>query len=524
MAELASTLNQANDPFGFSKIAAQKSPIERSKAARAIQPEVLRQQSEAERGIKQAETEARTKQAQEATKVEEQFRTGMKSAQETLSTEMGEAPQRRFQEFNPNAGLELAGLTAIIGALVGGSSGRSALAAMEGITEGYRLGEQDLYERSVKDFEYQLQEYNSKVSRAKENYNLAMKAEEAKRGAGIAKLKEFAPELSGTVAEAHLRNNDLKRYKESLDDMTKLGDQMQLKLFEAGIKPKVLAPRLTTVEGVDENGKSVPLVVDVNAQGFNPSNVRIGAPGVIGKAPPKAAQAGVRERSFALRTFTALVGVVQDFKNLLDSPQTAAMPALAGIIASDPNTITGSIIAAASRDMTTEDERAFQQLTEQIAASLARIEAQGLASGTTQANIRSFDALRPKAGDKAINMALYLARLKQEIDIGLDVFETNAGATDKQFEIIKELKQEVDGLLTYTVDDVLKRLPGGSQTLSQSTQKLLRQPVGSIVDPAPQEKPAQQAQPAGQTPREGDESTSRSGRPIVFRNGEWEYK
>lgn len=485
MAELASTLNQANDPFGFSKIASQKSPIERSKAARAIQPEVLRQQSEAERAVKQAETEAKTRQAQETTKVEQAFQTGMESAQQTLATEMGEAPQRRFQEFNPNAGLELAGLTAIIGAFIGGSSARGALAAMEGITEGYRLGEQDLYERSVKDFEYQLQEYNAKVARAKENYNLAMKAEEARRGAGLAKLKEFAPELSGTVAEAHLRNNDLKRYKESLDDMTKLGDQMQLKLFEAGIKPKVLAPRLTTVEGVDENGKSVPLVVDVNAQGFNPSNVRIGAPGVIGKAPPKAAQSGVRERSFALRTYTALKGLVPDFKNLLLSPETATMPALAGITAADPNTILGSLVALTARDMTPEDERAFQQLSEQIAASLARVEAQGLASGTTQANVRSFDALRPKAGDKAINMALYLARLKQEIEIGLDVFETNAGATDRQLAQIPQLKEEVKNLLPFDIEDVLSVMSENKTTLGKSMQKLLNQsPIFETIQDA----------------------------------------
>ena len=121
-------------------------------------------------------------------------------------------------------------------------------------------------------------------------------------------------------------------------------------------------------------------------------------------------------------------------------------------------------------------------------------------------------------------MALYLARLKQEIEIGLEVFETNSGANEKQLATVKQLAQEVDGLLPYTVDDVLKRLPGGGQTLSQNTQKLLRRPVGSIVDPAPPEQQTQQTQPFGFGPQEGEEGTSRSGRPIVFRNGNWEYK
>lgn len=496
MAELASTLNQANDPFGFSKIAAEKDVRKRGEMATQVMPEVLREQEAADRAVKEAELGARKKQAEEGRKVEEEFAGGMEAAQRTLQTEMGERPQRNIRDFNPDAAMELAALTAIFGAFAGAGSARGALAAMEGITEGYRLGQEDLYERSTKLFESELQAYNDKVNRAKENYQLAMKAEEAKRGAGIAKLKEFAPELSGTVAEAYIRQNNIPRYKSALDEMAKIRDQMQIKAFEAGIKPKTLAPRLTTIEGLDETGKTVPLVVDVNAQGFNPSNVAIGQPGVIGKAPPKAAQAGVRERAFALRTFTALVGVVQDFKNLLESPETAAMPVFSGIIASDPTTVLGSLTALTARDMTTEDERAFQQLSEQIAASLARIEAQGLASGTTQANIRSFDALRPKAGDKAINMALYLARLKQEIDIGLEVFETNSGANEKQFEKIKELKDEVDNLLPYTVDDVLKLLPGGQRSLSKSTQALLKQPAlfGTIVDNAGTQRQLSQEQ------------------------------
>ena len=522
---LAESLNQANDPFGFSKIAAQKDVAKRGAAAREMQPEVLRQQAEAERGVMEAERQAKQRQAQEGTRVEDQFARGMESAQQTLQQQMAQRPQRNFSEFNPDAGIELAALTAILGSFAGAASGRAALKSMKGITEGYRLGQQDLYERSAKDYEYQLQEYKDKINRAKENYTQAMKLEEARRGAGLAKLKEFSPELAGTVMEAHLKNNNVNRYKTALDEASKIADQLTIKAEEARLRPVRSTMRLTTVMGETEDGRKVPLRVDVGAEGFVPGTadrpLRVGDPGVLGIEPEKAAQAGVRERSFALRTFTALRGVVEDFKNLLQSPATSAMPALAGVIASDPQTVTGSLIALAARDMTSEDERAFQQLSEQIAASLARIEAQGLASGTTQANVRSFDALRPKAGDKAINMALYLARLKQEIEIGLEVFETNTGANEKQMEIVKRLANEVDGLIPYTVDDVLKIIPGGSRTLSQATQKLLNQsPVfETIVDAQPEA-----AQPAGQSPREGDESTSRSGRPIVFRNGGWEYK
>lgn len=524
---LASTLNRPVDPLNLvGQVSKEPAPRRRASMVREAQPELMRQESEAMRQKTEAEVGAKRRQIEEEAAVEEGFATGMEEAGQQFRGVAAQMPERMVEDFDPDAGIELASMTALLGAFAGSLSGQSALKAMKGITEGYRAGKQDLYERSVNQFQAELEKYKRKVANAKTEYELAMKEESAKRGAGIARLKLFAPELADTVAAAHLKVNDIKGYRNALEKMGQLGEQMELKAFEAGIKPKTTTPRLTTIEGTDAEGKTVPLVVDINATGFSPANVRVGAPGVLGKAPPKAAQAGVRERSFALRTYTALVGVVQDFKNLLDSPQTAAMPALAGVIASDPNTITGSIIAAASRDMTTEDERAFQQLTEQIAASLARIEAQGLASGTTQANIRSFDALRPKAGDKAINMALYLARLKQEIDIGLQVFETNSGANERQLENIKELQTELGGLLPYSVDDVLKRLPGGDQTLSQRTQQLLRQPVGTIVDPAPpdQNQPMPSAQPTQQKLVEGQKGTSKSGRPIIVRNGEWEYE
>jgi transposase len=97
---------------------------------------------------------------------------------------------------------------------------------MKGVTEGYRLGQQDLYEKSTKQFESELQKHREKLQNAQQNYQLAQQAEQAKRGAGVAKLREFAPELSGSLGEAHLRNNDIKSYKNYLDEWSKFTDQM----------------------------------------------------------------------------------------------------------------------------------------------------------------------------------------------------------------------------------------------------------------------------------------------------------
>jgi hypothetical protein len=513
MAELTQTINQANEPFGFSRIASEKSPVVRGELARKVMPEVMRESQAAERGVMQAERDARLKQAQEGTKVEQTFQRGIESAQQTLQQQSSERPERNFSEFDPKAGIELAALTAILGSFAGAVSGRAALQAMKGVTEGYRLGQQDLYEKSTKQFESELQKHREKLQNAQQNYQLAQQAEQAKRGAGVAKLREFAPELSGSLGEAHLRNNDIKSYKNYLDEWSKFTDQMFMKAEEAKLKPVAQTIKTAQVKGSDNKN----YLVDVNTFPFGSDPSNVNTKGVIGEAAIKTAEAGSRERTFAQRVFGSIKGMAVDAKNLLTLPSTAAMPEFAGITAEDPNSIFRALIAMTARTITEPEKRAFQQITEQIAQAMANIEGQGLASGATAAKVKAFDALRPKEGDNAINMALYFARVRQELETGIEVFLTNTGANEEQKRQAQEILNNLPKQIPFTVEDVFRKVPGSQQKLSQEMDRLIRQsPVLTELE-SPEQATAQ-------GPREGDESTSRSGKPIVFTNGKWEYK
>ena len=513
MAELTQTINQANEPFGFSRIASEKSPVVRGELARKVMPEVMRESQTAERGVMEAEREARLKQAQEGTKVEQTFQRGIESAQQTLQQQSSERPERNFSEFDPKAGIELAALTAILGSFAGAVSGRAALQAMKGVTEGYRLGQQDLYEKSTKQFESELQKHREKLQNAQQNYQLAQQAEQAKRGAGVAKLREFAPELSGSLGEAHLRNNDIKSYKNYLDEWSKFTDQMFMKAEEAKLKPVAQTIKTAQVKGSDNKN----YLVDVNTFPFGSDPSNVNTKGVIGEAAIKTAEAGSRERTFAQRVFGSIKGMAVDAKNLLTLPSTAAMPEFAGITAEDPNSIFRALIAMTARTITEPEKRAFQQITEQIAQAMANIEGQGLASGATAAKVKAFDALRPKEGDNAINMALYFARVRQELETGIEVFLTNTGANEEQKRQAQEILNNLPKQIPFTVEDVFRKVPGSQQKLSQEMDRLIRQsPVLTELE-SPEQATAQ-------GPREGDESTSRSGKPIVFTNGKWEYK
>jgi hypothetical protein len=487
---LAEPLNQANDPFGFSKIAAEKSPVTRGEMARKAIPDVLREKADAERAVMEAERGAKLKQAQEGTKVAESFERGVQSVTQTLQQETGERPERNFSEFNPNAGIELAALTAILGSFVGAVSGRSALKSMKGITEGYRLGQQDLYERSAKEFEYELQKHRDKYKRAKENYDLSMKLEEAKRGTAMVKLREFAPELSGTIGEAHLRNNNIPGYKNYLDEWAKFNDQMAIKAEEAKLKPPA-KPRFAQlkVEGTDSEGNKKTLIFNPYDENFDPAlmqNPTPDTPGFTGFAAEKAQNIGSRETGFAGRIQQALSSAATDIGNVIKSPGIAEMPVFAGTIGQNPKGVLDSLIALGARGSTPEEQRAFQMLTGGISAALGRIESQGLANGTTVANLKAFDEMKPLAGDSPLVTALYLARLKQELEVGLSVYVTNRATSTEQRAQVRGVVEPILNAINFEPSDVLNAMAksnaGRGTNLLERARRLINQPVGTVAE------------------------------------------
>lgn len=242
-------------------------------------------------------------------------------------------------------------------------------------------------------------------------------------------------------------------------------------------------------------------------------------------------QAGQNALTFASRVFGNIQNAAQDLINISAMPATATTPVLSGIIGADPNTISGSLVALGARKITRPEARAFDQLSVQLGAALSRIEAQGLASGSTNATIRTFDALRPKAGDNAINMALYLAKVKQEIVTGISVHEEMQGATEGQKKKNSEAIKQIDEVIPFDLKDVINVIRKNKLPLSDSSQQLLRvEPIAPNLQLGPNARPIT---PSG-APATGGAAPARAaqperkatlnGRTIVVRGGRWVYE
>jgi hypothetical protein len=187
-------------------------------------------------------------------------------------------------------------------------------------------------------------------------------------------------------------------------------------------------------------------------------------------------QAGQYALTYASRVYGNIQNAYQDLENIQNLPAIAQSPVLSGMINRDPETAFSSITALVGRKVTEKEARAFDQVANSLSAALARLEAQGLASGGTKANISAFDALKPRAGDDAINMALYIARVKQEIEVGINVHDKMPGATPEQKQEAKRILTELDRVVPFDTQDVMQTLRGSNQPMSQKMNQLVRKP------------------------------------------------
>jgi hypothetical protein len=210
------------------------------------------------------------------------------------------------------------------------------------------------------------------------------------------------------------------------------------------------------------------------------------------KAEAKAAapgRAGQYALTYASRVYGNIQNAYQDLENIQNLPAIAQSPVLSGMINRDPETAFSSMTALVGRKVTNPEARAFDQVANSLSAALARLESQGLASGGTKANIAAFDAVKPRAGDDAINMALYIARVKQEIQVGINVHDKMPGATPEQKQEAQQILRELDRIVPFNTNDVMNVLRGSNRPMNEKmTQMLNKPPVMQQIKPSTIEK------------------------------------
>jgi hypothetical protein len=236
MAEtLASSLKTQLDPLSvLGEVSRKPDILGRGRAAREVMEPLMRGEQEAATEVRRIQRAGNEEIARIGAKQAQESEVRAKREFKDYETAIGNVPQRPVKQANPNELMELAALTAILGGLAGATGGgRAALAAMEGISEGYKLGQQDVYERGIKDYQAALESYKSNVQAAKNNLDNFFKMENVKKGSGAAELKQFETRLAGTVADAEARRGNFSGALSAVKDMEKAAATAEGRLLTA---------------------------------------------------------------------------------------------------------------------------------------------------------------------------------------------------------------------------------------------------------------------------------------------------
>ena len=240
---LPSSLNTSIDPFTTLGQVNQQPTIEqRGTAARKAQEGIARAESAARRTELEQESARQEAAFQSKKQTEEGYAQSLAAEAQKFETAVGAYPERRITEFDSGAAAELAATTALIGGFAGLVSARSALKAMEGFTRGHKEGRQDLYNQELKAYEAEINKFRDKVNIAKTIYENAVKAEQAKRGAGLVEFERLREVLPNTLIDARVRAKDFLRVGDDLKSMTKLIDDIEIAKIKATDKKRADLP------------------------------------------------------------------------------------------------------------------------------------------------------------------------------------------------------------------------------------------------------------------------------------------
>jgi hypothetical protein len=414
--------------------------------------------------------------------VEEQAAAEVGGAQQRFQQKMQEEPLPAFVPSQDNF-KDIAGLFSLIGVVgmvAGKSSGLAAMNAMNGMLEGYRAGRNDLYKRERDVFDKNFKTMLQKHGEFRKEMDDAIKLAQTNRQAGLQAAELAAVRAGSEIVKAQVRRGDLMAAYDTVKDGEAAATKA-LEMVQANINAEIAARERARQAAQAQAQRNVQLVQ--TPQGLR--TIDVGAvpratAEEMAKATPfkgggQQTRQGQNALTFASRVFGNVQNAANDFVNIVLLPATVETPVFSGLLNTERRTALGSLQSLAARKITPKENRAFQQVSDQLGSALAGMEAQGLASGVTKAKIDAFNSLRPGPGDNAINMALYIARVKQEIETGISVHQEMPGATEGQKEKTQAILAKINQVVPFDVNDVLQVMRMKKQTLGANMQQLVKQ-------------------------------------------------
>lgn len=386
-----------------------------------------------------------------------------------------------YPEFHPtqdnaNDLMTLFSVIGMVGTGLGASGKNSALGAMKAMTgmmRGYREGRADLFKREKDQFDKDFKSMQIKHDEIAKDLDLALKLsatdkEKALAIADVAIAKAGSPILKEKARVQGL--NEASKYWGQLgSDLQSAADKIE----ERKYKYSSLAQSGTDLyTGSDGKTYAINKMVPLTKQ--LPEGVTLtGKVGTVG-AGGGAGGIGAIQNRYNIGMTGAVNALGLEMNNLASAPIFARPPVLDSVLTNPNAGVTDAVVAAAGRNITEAEARMFQQLAAGASRAETIVMTQGRPGAATAEMYKEIAKQQPKAGDSLISTYLWLAQLKQTVNLA-EKDLVMAGGTPTMMNQVSGVKDMVNKLVPYDVQDVTRVIRGGGkQLLDPSVGELIK--------------------------------------------------
>lgn len=450
---------------------------------------------------KQTIQQGKINEAEQTQRVIKEYGTAERALVDQYNKKLADTPLPSFVP-TPTTATDIASvfsLMGIIGMALGGKGQMSALGAMNSMTgmmTGWKQGRVDLYNQELKNFEknYQVVQQQRKdmeadLGRAREllKTDLAAAQQEiaviaAKHGSEV--LKKLNAEYGATRA-LEVFDQIIKDEKDMAEKIFNLHKE-QLKIEAQADR---VAGRTVLVEHPEKKGKNA-YIDPRTGEYLRDANGNV----LVAGAKASGAAAGGLNGRFAYNISEAFAQAHADIMNVAEAAAGTTLGMFAGLAGQSGDSLYSGLRNALGRSMTPDDARNFQSMVSGIEAHMSRALGGGYASSGAKHIVDLYKQQIPQAGDSPVVMAMFLARIKQELGILADKFEEHPGATDLEISRMKNLMKTLNYRIPFNVQDVLSATRGDRETVSDRAKQFVGGPAGGTLSTedglSPQDKEA----------------------------------
>lgn len=450
----------------------------------AISPYMAKAQAEGEKSvIEAAEAQYKRQQSEAKSAAERQRQAAIYEQYKpelTKKFEPFEAPKETFASL---AGLGMM-LMAIgsMGGKKGLTSATGAMNAIAGMATGYQQGRKEEFDRQKQIFDENFRIMKENQAQIQKEFEYALKYAQKDVSGATTKLATTLKSLGLDAPAAALKdgkgtiqsvaNDTLGPMAKGLNEVTKKKLEIDQKIREADARIAEEKARKTTtssarpVEIINQEGKREAITV----QEFNERRAK----GEDMQIAPRQGAAGSQNVRFAANMQDAFAQAAVDLDNVTKMPKETILGTFSGMTGQSGKGLTDSLTNSFSRKITPQDERMFQQIISGLELNMSKALGGGYASSSAKHVVDAYKAQVAASGDSPANKALFLARMKQELNVFADNYETYPGATPDMIGKVKKYQDIINKAVPFDVKDVLEaenKVKGSSKSFVPGVEK-----------------------------------------------------